>query len=34
MSGFASIALDHLNDTDRVRDCLRDHVVQRPLRAW
>lgn len=33
ISGFASIALDHLNDTDRVRDCLRkimlssDHLL-------
>ncbi|MEY8461550.1 ATP-binding protein [Eggerthellaceae bacterium 24-137] len=33
ISGFAAIALDHLNDTDRVRDCLRkitlssDHLL-------
>ena len=27
ISGFASIALDHLNDTDRVRDCLRKIMV-------
>ena len=33
ISGFASIALDHMNDTDRVRDCLRkimlssDHLL-------